>query len=48
MLGEGCRSLVTTGTGYGAALACHRLGAKLVTSVDIDNCLVQAATDAVA
>ncbi|MEV7676437.1 methyltransferase domain-containing protein [Streptomyces sp. NPDC088752] len=41
----GCRTLVTTGTGYGTALACHRLGANLVTSVDIDPYLVDSATD---
>ncbi|MFI2378100.1 methyltransferase domain-containing protein [Streptomyces sp. NPDC018964] len=45
MLGEGCRTLVRAGTGYGTALACHRLGADLVTSVDIDDHLVQTATD---
>lgn len=42
---EGCRTLVTTGTGYGTALACHRLGADLVTSVDVDHYLVEAAAD---
>ena len=35
MLGEGSRTLVTTGTGYGTALACRRLGDALVTSVDV-------------
>ncbi|MGA4962177.1 hypothetical protein [Streptomyces pseudogriseolus] len=25
MLGDACRTLVTTGTGYGTALACRRL-----------------------
>ncbi|MQT05147.1 protein-L-isoaspartate(D-aspartate) O-methyltransferase, partial [Streptomyces jumonjinensis] len=44
-IGNGNRTLVTTGTGYGTALACHRLGADLVTSVDIDPYLVQTATD---
>lgn len=48
MLADGCRTLVTTGTGYGTALACHRLGADLVTSIDIDPYLVQAATDRLA
>ncbi|MFD7975288.1 methyltransferase domain-containing protein [Streptomyces sp. NPDC059071] len=43
-----CRTLVTTGTGYGTALACHRLGADRVTSVDIDPYLVEAATDRLA
>ncbi|MFJ5143034.1 protein-L-isoaspartate(D-aspartate) O-methyltransferase [Streptomyces sp. NPDC088707] len=42
---DGCRTLVTTGTGYGTALACHRLGSELVTSVDVDPYLVKAATD---
>ncbi|MGW6202278.1 protein-L-isoaspartate(D-aspartate) O-methyltransferase [Streptomyces sp. NPDC055089] len=43
-LTDGCRTLVTTGTGYGTALACHRLGPELVTSVDVDPYLVEAAT----
>ncbi|MFD7861386.1 protein-L-isoaspartate(D-aspartate) O-methyltransferase [Streptomyces sp. NPDC059783] len=47
-LTDGCRTLVTTGTGYGTALACHRLGSDLVTSVDIDSYLVEAATDRLA
>ncbi|MFD0427419.1 methyltransferase domain-containing protein [Streptomyces zhihengii] len=45
---DGCRTLVTTGTGYGTALACHRLGAGMVTSVDVDPYLVEAATDRLA
>lgn len=45
---DGSRTLVTTGTGYGTALACHRLGSELVTSVDIDPYLVEAATDRLA
>ncbi|MFJ4010876.1 methyltransferase domain-containing protein [Streptomyces sp. NPDC090026] len=44
-LTDGCRTLVTTGTGYGTALACHRLGSDLVTSIDVDRYLVEAATD---
>ncbi|MFD9053332.1 methyltransferase domain-containing protein [Streptomyces zaomyceticus] len=47
-LTDGCRTLVTTGTGYGTALACHRLGSDLVTSVDIDPYLVASATDRLA
>ncbi|MFE6782130.1 hypothetical protein ACFVFF_07710 [Streptomyces sp. NPDC057680] len=47
-LADGCRTLVTTGTGYGTALACHRLGSDLVTSVDVDPYLVEAATDRLA
>ncbi|MFJ3182475.1 methyltransferase domain-containing protein [Streptomyces sp. NPDC086796] len=37
------RVLVTTGSGYGTALACARLGADQVTSVDVDPYLVSAA-----
>jgi protein-L-isoaspartate O-methyltransferase len=37
------RVLVTTGSGYGTALACVRLGADQVTSVDVDPYLVSAA-----
>ncbi|MFJ2937994.1 protein-L-isoaspartate(D-aspartate) O-methyltransferase [Streptomyces sp. NPDC087219] len=47
-LTDGCRTLVTTGTGYGTALACHRLGSDLVTSVDVDPYLVTTATDRLA
>ncbi|MCW8382441.1 methyltransferase domain-containing protein [Streptomyces justiciae] len=36
---------VGTGSGYGAALAAHRLGSAAVTSVDIDAYLVQAARE---
>ncbi|WP_431770896.1 protein-L-isoaspartate(D-aspartate) O-methyltransferase [Streptomyces cucumeris] len=42
---DGCRALVTTGTGYGTALACHRLGSELVMSVDVDPYLVASATE---
>ncbi|MFI9624852.1 methyltransferase domain-containing protein [Streptomyces sp. NPDC052042] len=36
---------IGTGTGYNAALLCHRLGEHLVYSVDIDPALVAAAQD---
>ncbi|MER6914000.1 protein-L-isoaspartate(D-aspartate) O-methyltransferase [Streptomyces sp. NPDC000594] len=46
MLAQTSHTLVTTGTGYGTALLCHRLGnPQLVTSIDIDPYLVQAATE---
>ncbi|MFJ9380194.1 methyltransferase type 11 [Streptomyces sp. NPDC101455] len=48
MPGDGSRILVTTGTGYGTALACCWLGDKQVISADIDDYLVQAATDRLA
>ncbi|MET8411780.1 protein-L-isoaspartate(D-aspartate) O-methyltransferase [Streptomyces sp. NPDC005195] len=44
-LGEGSRTVVTTGTGYGTALICRRLGDELVTSLDVDPYLVAAATE---
>ncbi|KOX33012.1 MULTISPECIES: hypothetical protein [unclassified Streptomyces] len=47
-LTDRCRTLVTTGTGYGTALACWRLGPDWVTSVDVDPYLVAAATDRLA
>jgi protein-L-isoaspartate O-methyltransferase len=34
-----------TGTGYSAALLCHRIGAGSVTSIDIDPYLTKAATE---
>jgi methyltransferase of ATP-grasp peptide maturase system len=34
---------IGTGTGYNAALLCHRLGARLVSTVDIDSGLVELA-----
>ncbi|WP_029183196.1 protein-L-isoaspartate O-methyltransferase [Streptomyces clavuligerus] len=46
MLGPDSHTLVTTGTGYGTALACRRLrDPSLVTSIDIDPYLVTAATE---
>ncbi|MFF7789674.1 methyltransferase domain-containing protein [Streptomyces sp. NPDC007991] len=36
---------VGTGSGYGAALAAHRLGDQAVTSVDVDHYLVEAVRD---
>ncbi|WDO11349.1 methyltransferase domain-containing protein (plasmid) [Streptomyces murinus] len=39
------RVLVTCGSGYGTALACARLGAAQVTSVDIDPYLVKVARE---
>jgi protein-L-isoaspartate O-methyltransferase len=42
------RLLVTTGSGYGTALACARLGDAHVTSVDVDPYLVQAARERLA
>lgn len=42
------RLLVTTGSGYGTALACARLGDAQVTSVDVDPYLVQAARERLA
>lgn len=44
-LAAGCRTLVTTGSGYGTALLCRRIGAGQVTSVDVDPYLVQAAAE---
>ncbi|MFI8075959.1 protein-L-isoaspartate(D-aspartate) O-methyltransferase [Streptomyces sp. NPDC086033] len=45
MIDDRDRVLVTTGSGYGTALACARLGDDLVTSVDIDEELVRMARD---
>lgn len=39
---------VGTGSGYGAALAAHRLGEDAVTSIDVDPYLVEAARDRLA
>ncbi|MEU1302773.1 protein-L-isoaspartate(D-aspartate) O-methyltransferase [Streptomyces shenzhenensis] len=45
MISDQDQILVTTGTGYGTALACARLGAEQVTSIDVDEYLVKLATD---
>ncbi|RZB13244.1 protein-L-isoaspartate(D-aspartate) O-methyltransferase, partial [Streptomyces sp. F001] len=45
MITDGSRVLVTTGTGYGTALLCRRLGDELVTSVDVDPYLVKTAVE---
>jgi methyltransferase of ATP-grasp peptide maturase system len=39
---------IGTGTGYNAALLCHRLGDDLVSTVDVDTSLVEAARDRLA
>lgn len=44
MIGDSDEILVTTGTGYGTALACQRLTDHQVTSIDVDPYLVEAAT----
>ncbi|MFF8506729.1 protein-L-isoaspartate(D-aspartate) O-methyltransferase [Streptomyces sp. NPDC015492] len=43
MITDNSDILVTTGSGYGTALACRRLGDKRVTSVDVDAGLVEKA-----
>ncbi|GCB49245.1 protein-L-isoaspartate(D-aspartate) O-methyltransferase [Streptomyces sp. NL15-2K] len=43
MIADDSRVLVTTGTGYGTALLCRRLGDERLTSVDIDPHLVKVA-----
>ncbi|ULR48396.1 protein-L-isoaspartate O-methyltransferase family protein [Streptomyces deccanensis] len=45
MIADDNQILVTTGTGYGTALACARLGSDHVTSVDVDEWLVNIAQD---
>ncbi|WP_153812828.1 protein-L-isoaspartate(D-aspartate) O-methyltransferase [Streptomyces sp. SUK 48] len=45
-LAPGARLLdVATGSGYSAALACHRLGAEMVTTLDVDTYLSEAAAE---
>ncbi|MDX2758375.1 methyltransferase domain-containing protein [Streptomyces europaeiscabiei] len=48
MIANGNHVLVTTGTGYGTALACARLGSGHVTSIDVDEHLVKTARDRLA
>ncbi|WP_327187982.1 protein-L-isoaspartate(D-aspartate) O-methyltransferase [Streptomyces sp. NBC_01334] len=48
MIADGDQLLVTTGTGYGTALACARLGDAQVTSVDVDENLVKLAEERLA
>jgi protein-L-isoaspartate O-methyltransferase len=48
MIADDSSVLVTTGTGYGTALACSRLGDHQVTSVDVDADLVKKAADRLA
>ncbi|MGW6738105.1 protein-L-isoaspartate O-methyltransferase family protein [Streptomyces sp. NPDC055013] len=43
MIADDSTTLVTTGTGYGTALACARLGDDQVTSIDVDTGLVNMA-----
>ncbi|WP_326734870.1 protein-L-isoaspartate(D-aspartate) O-methyltransferase [Streptomyces sp. NBC_01022] len=45
MVTDDTRVLVTTGSGYGTALMCRRLGADQVTSVDVDRHLVGTARE---
>ncbi|MFD7338758.1 methyltransferase domain-containing protein [Streptomyces violascens] len=47
-IADDARILVTTGSGYGTALACERLGHRHVTSVDVDPYLVTAARERLA
>ncbi|MEI5098418.1 methyltransferase type 11 [Streptomyces sp. PmtG] len=45
VLTDTSRVLLTTGSGYGTALACARLGDAQVTSVDVDPYLTEAASE---
>ncbi|KAA0921231.1 methyltransferase domain-containing protein [Streptomyces apricus] len=45
MISDNDQILVTTGSGYGTALACVRLGDNYVTSIDVDEHLVHTAQD---
>ncbi|MGW0297427.1 protein-L-isoaspartate(D-aspartate) O-methyltransferase [Streptomyces anthocyanicus] len=45
MISDGNEVLVTTGSGYGTALACRRLSDRQVTGIDVDPDLVALATD---
>jgi protein-L-isoaspartate O-methyltransferase len=45
MITDDCDVLCVTGTGYGTALLCARLGDKRVTSIDVDPYLVDTARD---
>ncbi|MFJ7116197.1 protein-L-isoaspartate(D-aspartate) O-methyltransferase [Streptomyces albogriseolus] len=48
MIADDSHVLVTTGSGYGTALACARLGDAQVTSIDVDKHLVQLAEERLA
>ncbi|MFE5923593.1 protein-L-isoaspartate O-methyltransferase [Streptomyces sp. NPDC056468] len=48
MVADDSTMMVTTGTGYGTALACARLGHDQVTSIDVDTGLVNIAKDRLA
>lgn len=48
MIADDSTVLVTTGSGYGTALACARLGEDQVTSIDVDDDLVKRAADRLA
>lgn len=48
MISDDSHVLVTTGSGYGTALACARLGDSQVTSIDVDKHLVRLAEERLA